>query len=697
MSASGLQRQASTTGAVAAAEQNEQEHPAVDTATPLPSESLIRRTSTAGHIPPEGLSRRSSTASEHPFQPLSRRPSMNVGPGSGFFGAGSASGAHSPGNLSRRSSMVSHTPPDSLSRRSSMSGHIGPGGFSRPFGLAELRQTPSSHPDREAVTDEETEFIGAIDCGTTSCRFYIFDQWADVVANYQIEFEQLHPEPGWHEHDPAIYVREIDKCIKNCLEQFQEKGHRLDELKGVGIATQRETTLLWDKETGEPLYNAIAWPDARNAANVRELRARAESRTFHTPDGDVVGEEGVRRLTGLPFSTYFSATKWDWMKDNVDAVKEAREKGTLMMGTVDTWLVYQLTGGANGGLHITDATNACRTLLYDLHSQSWSDELCDFFDVPKECLPKIVTNSEVYGQFKAGHPLEGVPIAGLVGDQQAALVGQKCLTKGDAKQTYGTGCFMLYNTGTDIVMSTHGLVTTVGYQMGPNNPLHYALEGSVAVGGSSVHWLRDNLGIIDHPREAGQLAEQVEDTGGVYFVTGFSGLFAPYWDMRATGMLIGLSTYTTRHHIARATLEATCFQTRAILEAMAKDTALSESTKASAAKKNSGPAGLRVLQVDGGMTGSDVTMQMQADVLGIDVRRPLMRESTVLGAALLAGGALGLFGWNLSNPRTLMKVNRLDVSIFKPQITEEEKEWKYAGWVRAVDRARGWKTNSGHG
>ncbi|BGP51682.1 Glycerol kinase [Rhodotorula kratochvilovae] len=612
-------------------------------------------------------------------------------------------------NQSRRSSFA-HSP---LFRRSSTTGQIPPEGLRRrleglskvPPSLGEVGQRPSSYPDRDAVQNQETEFVGAIDCGTTSCRFYIFDQWADIVANYQIEFEQLHPEPGWHEHDPSTYTREINRCIEEGIKQFKAKGHELHELKCVGIATQRETTLLWDKETGEALYNAIAWPDARNAANVRELRASAETRTFHTPDGDVVGEEGIRRLTGLPLSTYFSATKWDWMKDNVDSVKEAMDKQSLMFGTVDTWLVYQFTGGKDGGKHITDGTNACRTLLFNLHKQDWCDELCDFFQVPKWCLPKIVSNSEVYGVFHKGHILEGIPIAGLIGDQQAALVGNKCLTKGDAKNTYGTGCFMLYNTGTNIVKSTHGLVTTVGYKMGPQAPLHYALEGSIAVGGSSVTWLRDNLNMIEHPREAGQLAAMVEDTGGVYFVTGFSGLFAPYWDMRATGMMIGLSTYTTKHHIARATLESTCFQTRAILDAMTKDVALSAADSASSSSQQQQPNGngeksddeddeeaIRVLQVDGGMTGSDVTMQLQADILGIDIRRPAMRESTVLGAALLAGAALKLFNWDLTKPKTLAKVNRLRVDTFQSQITDEEREWKYAGWVRAVDRARGWKS-----
>ncbi|KPV73429.1 uncharacterized protein RHOBADRAFT_50130 [Rhodotorula graminis WP1] len=626
--------------------------------------------------------------------------------------------------LSRRSSFAASP----LFRRSSTAGQIPPEGLRRkleglnkvPPSLGEVGQRPSSFPDRDAVQNQETEFVGAIDCGTTSCRFYIFDQWADIVANFQIEFEQLHPEPGWHEHDPSTYCREIDRCIDEGIKQFKEKGHQIHELKCVGIATQRETTLLWDKETGEALYNAIAWPDARNAANVRELRAAAETRTFHTPEGEIVGEEGIRRLTGLPLSTYFSATKWDWMKDNVPEVKDAMDRQALMFGTVDTWLVYQYTGGKDGGKHITDGTNACRTLLFNLHKQDWCDELCDFFDVPKWCLPRIVSNSEVYGVFKKGHLLEGIPIAGLIGDQQAALVGNKCLTKGDAKNTYGTGCFMLYNTGTDIVKSTHGLVTTVGYKMGPQSPMHYALEGSIAVGGSSVTWLRDNLNIIEHPREAGKLAEMVEDTGGVYFVTGFSGLFAPYWDMRATGMMIGLSTYTTKHHIARATLEATCFQTRAILDAMTKDVQLAadgphhhhhphhqpvvsdrkdgevEEDVASDSGSEDGEA-IRVMQVDGGMTGSDVTMQLQADILGIDIRRPAMRESTVLGAALLAGAALKLFNWNLDKPKSLAKVNRLRVDTFQSQISDEEREWKYAGWVRAVDRARGWQTNSGHG
>lgn len=565
--------------------------------------------------------------------------------------------------------------------------------------LGEMGQTPSTAVDREAVADQETEFIGSIDCGTTSCRFYIFDQWADVVASHQIEFEQIHPEPGWHEHDPSTYAVEIDKCISSCLDQFYAKGHKKSQLKGVGIATQRETTLVWDRHTGKPIHNAIAWPDARNAANVRTLRARAEERSFKTPDGEVVGEEGIRKLTGLPLSNYFSATKWDWLINEVEEVKQARIQGRLKIGTVESWLVHEFTGGA---LHVTDVTNACRTLLYDINKQAWSTELCDFFNVPMESLPTIVSNSEVYGTFREGHLLEGVPIAGLIGDQQAALVGNKCLKKGDAKQTYGTGCFMLYNTGTDIVQSTHGLVTTVGYKMGADKPLHYALEGSMAVGGSSVQWLRDNLGIIDNPKEAGELAEQVDDTGGVYFVTGFGGLFAPYWDMRATGMIIGLTTYTTRQHIVRATLEATCFQTRAILDAMAKDTALSGKAGGNGAGEthpgeDDAPIGLQVLKVDGGMTGSDITMQLQADILGIEVWRPTMRESTALGAAMLAGAALGLFGWDLTKPDTLKKVNRLDVTVFEPVLTEEEREWKYAGWQRAVDRARGWTTNTGHG
>ncbi|KAM0753824.1 glycerol kinase [Meredithblackwellia eburnea MCA 4105] len=546
---------------------------------------------------------------------------------------------------------------------------------------------------KDRQDEQQTEFIGAIDCGTTSCRFYIFNQWADVICSHQIEFKQLYPEPGWHEHDANSYITTIDECIVQALAKFQELGHEKSMLKGVGITNQRETTVVWDRKTGEPIYNAIAWPDARNTATVRQLRARAEKVKFTTPTGVIEGEEGVKAITGLPFSTYFSSAKYAWLVENVPAVQEAKKAGTLMLGTVDSWLLYKYTGGKDGGLHMTDLTNASRTLGLSLKTLDWNDEMLDFFDIPRSSLPKLVSNSEVYGKFSKGHPLEGLPIASLVGDQQAALVGNKCLERGDAKQTYGTGCFMLYNTSKDIVKSTHGLLTTVGYKAGPNAPANYALEGAVAVGGSSVQWLRDNLGIIKEAREAGDLAAQVKDTGGVYFVTGFSGLFAPYWDMRATGLLLGLSGYTTKNHIARATLEATCFQTRAILEAMAKDT----NSQHVDGGDGDGPAGLRILKVDGGMTNSDVTMQIQADILGIPVERPTMRESTALGAALLAGAALGLFGWDLNKPETLKDVNTAGVRTFEPSLSEEEREWKFAGWNRAVDRSRGWKTDSGHG
>ncbi|ORY88591.1 glycerol kinase [Leucosporidium creatinivorum] len=550
-------------------------------------------------------------------------------------------------------------------------------------GSSSLPGSRAASPERPVA--KETAFVGSIDCGTQSCRFYIFDQWARVVAWHQEEYSQIYPEPGWHEHDPSVYMTSIDKCIKEVLKEFETLGYEKEMLKGVGIATQRETTLVWDKNTGKPLCNAIAWPDARNAATVRALKEKAEKTMFTTPDGQLQGEEGVQAITGLPFSTYFSATKYAWLLENYPEVKTARDNGTLQMGTVDSWILYNYTGGAkNGGQHVTDYTNASRTLLLDLHTQEWSKELLDFFECPEEVLPKIVSNSEPYGEFYEGHVLEGVPIAGLVGDQQAALVGNKCLSKGEAKQTYGTGCFMLYNTGQDIIKSTHGLLTTVAYKAGPNAPVTFALEGAVAVGGSSVTWLRDNLGMVENAKEAGRFAEEVDDTGGVYFVTGFSGLFAPYWDMAATGMLIGLSTFTTKHHICRATLEATCFQTRAILEAMAKDIG-----------EDGEP--LEVLKVDGGMTGSDVTMQLQADILGIPVERPTMRESTALGAALLAGSALKLFDWDLTDPDSLDSVNEFGVKTFNPSISHEEKEWKFAGWNRAVNRSMAWKTNSGHG
>ncbi|SCZ96498.1 BZ3500_MvSof-1268-A1-R1_Chr8-2g10237 [Microbotryum saponariae] len=610
-------------------------------------------------------------------------------------------------------------------------------------GSTSVAGSRASSPQRPV--NPESEFIGSIDCGTSSCRFYIFDQYANVICWHQKEFEQLHIEPGWHEHDPLTYTKCIDACIVQTLKEFQELGYKQSMIKGVGIAVQRETTLVWDRTTGKPLHNAIAWPDARNAATVRALKERAASVTFNTPDGDMKGEDAVRVITGLPFrfvardsaefltllsspcltlfpsdSTYFSATKYAWLLENCKEVQEAKENGNLMIGTVDAWLLWNYTGGVKTGKHITDLTNASRTLLLSLHTQQWDDQLLDFFDLPRSALPTLASNSEDYGQFFEGHILEGIPIAGLVGDQQAALVGNKCLEKGSAKQTYGTGCFMLYNTGSDIVKSTHGLLTTVGYKAGPNAQIAYALEGSVAVGGSSVQWyvaqepassgqrLRDNLGLIKNAKEAGELAEEVEDTGGVYFVTGFSGLFAPYWDMAATGMLIGLSTYTTKHHICRATLEATCFQTRAILEAMTKDTQGHASPEGSVSNgrddgdsddeadfkpKAVGAGSMKALKVDGGMTSSDVTMQLQADILGIRVERPTMRESTALGAALLAGSALNLFGWDLEDPSTLRKVNEFGMELFMPSIDAQEREWKFAGWNRAVNRAMAWKNH----
>lgn len=391
-------------------------------------------------------------------------------------------------------------------------------------------------------------------------------------------------------------------------------------------------------------------------------------------------------------STYFSATKWLWLLENVPEVRDARDKGTLMFGTVDSWLLYNYTGGKDGGVHMTDCSNASRTLFCDLETLDWNDSLLEFFEMPREALPEIVSCSEVYGSFFEEHLLGGIRIAGLAGDQQSALVGNKCFGIGSTKQTYGTGCFMLYNTGSNVVRSSHGLLTTVAYKLGPKSPPVYALEGSIAVGGSSIQWLRDNLGIVQAAREANDLAAQVRDTGGVYFVTAFNGLFAPYWDGNASGMMIGLSSFTTKQHIARATLEATCFQTRAILDAMAQDTADHQ-----VEGHGNGPGGLSVLKVDGGMTASDVTMQFQADILGIPVQRPSMRESTVLGAALLAGTAVGFANWDITRPESLLDVNEAGSQTFRPDLTEDEKEWKYAGWKRAIERAKGWRTESGNG
>lgn len=499
---------------------------------------------------------------------------------------------------------------------------------------------------------QKQDFIGAIDQGTSSTRFLIFDTKGQIVASHQCEYQNEYVKAGWVEKDPNEILQSVETAVVGACRRFNSLGYDSKQIKGVGITNQRETTVAFDKETGEPLTNAIIWNDVRTKDLVRKLIDEAGSASrFAT-------------ICGLPITTYFSAVKMKWMLENVPAVQEARNRGTLRFGTIDTWLVYKLTGQ-----YITDVTNASRTMLMDLKTFKWSTECLEFFGVKESELPEIKSSAEVYGAISEGR-LEGVPVAGCLGDQQAAMVGQSCFEPGEAKNTYGTGCFMLFNTGDKPNFSKNGLLTTVGYQLGPNAVPKYALEGSIAVAGSAIQWLRDKMGLIASASEIGALSDSVEDNGGVYFVTAFSGLFAPYWRDDARGCIVGLTQYAARGHFARATLESVCYQTRAILEAMDKDSG----TK------------LRRLRVDGGMTNSEQAMQIQADILDIEVVRPEMRETTALGAALAAGLAVGVW----ESEAELRRVAQSNVSAFWPRITSEKRAEMLEGWEKAVERSLNW-------
>ncbi|KAI9275574.1 hypothetical protein BDA99DRAFT_495856 [Phascolomyces articulosus] len=503
-----------------------------------------------------------------------------------------------------------------------------------------------------------TRLVGAIDQGTTSTRFVIFDERGSIITYHQMEFEQHYPHPGWVEHDPYDLLATVECCVEQAVRKLEATGkYHATDIVSVGITNQRETTIAWDSETGKPLYPAIVWSDGRTAATVKQLAEKSKN-----------GVNALQGICGLPLTTYFSAVKLRWMLDHVPVVKEALDKGRLHFSTVDSWLIYNLTGGLNRGVLVTDVTNASRTMLMNIHTLQWSDEAVSFFGFQGLQLAKIVSSSQVYGNIANGI-LEGVPIAGCLGDQQAALVGQKCFNVGEAKNTYGTGCFMLFNTGSEPVLSKNGLLTTVAYQLGSEKPV-YALEGSIAVAGSSIQWLRDNMAIISEAKEINDLASQVEDTAGVYFVTAFTGLFAPYWRDDARGTICGITQYTNRNHIARATLEAACYQSKAILDAM---------------NRESGKP-LKSLKVDGGMSNSDLAMQIQSDILGIQVDRPAMRETTALGSAVAAGLAVGVW----KGVHDLDKVNTENRSLFTSKITEEKREQLYAGWKKAVERSFGW-------
>ena len=464
----------------------------------------------------------------------------------------------------------------------------------------------------------------------------------------------------WHEHDPKELIDTVQECIEKGTAQFLEQGHDKSQIKAIGITTQRETTICWDTNTGEPLYNAIVWPDTRTTSIVRELKQRK-------------GADELLQLCGLPLSTYPSSVKFLWLYENVEAIKRAYDESRLSFGTVDTWLIYKLNGGKEGGIHVTDTTNASRTMFMNIHTLQYDDNLLDFFKLDRKniTLPKIVPSSdkEAYGTVKTG-ALKGIKITGCLGDQSSALVGQCGFEPGQAKNTYGTGCFLLYNVGEKPVISKYGLLATVAYDFGSGRKPVYALEGSIAVAGSGVKFLMNNMGFIKHSSKITELAETVKDNGGVVFVTAFSGLFAPYWIDDAKGTLFGITQHTQRGHIARATLEATCYQTKAILDAMEKDSGHK----------------LESLAVDGGMSNSDLTMQTQADIIGIPVNRPVMRETTALGAAIAAGFAVDI--WKEFGE--LKDINSADRAIFKPQIPKTKSDKMFKKWEQAVEMSKGW-------
>ncbi|NJC72238.1 glycerol kinase GlpK [Planosporangium thailandense] len=499
------------------------------------------------------------------------------------------------------------------------------------------------------------DFVGAVDQGTTSTRFMIFDHNGNEVGRHQLEHEQILPQAGWVEHNPVEIWERTSAVIRTAMNSL---GLDASDLAALGITNQRETTVVWNRRTGRPYYNAIVWQDTRTD--------RIASALDRDGRGDI-----IRRKAGLPPATYFSGGKIQWILENVDGVRAAAENGDAIFGNTDTWLLWNLTGGPDGGVHVTDVTNASRTMLMDLETLDWDDELLSLFNIPRAMLPEIRPSSDPtrYGVTLAGGPLGGeVPLTADLGDQQAATVGQVCFTPGEAKNTYGTGNFMLLNTGTDIVRSKHGLLTTVAYRFGDEAPV-YALEGSIAVTGSAVQWLRDQLGIISGAAQSEALARQVEDNGGVYFVPAFSGLFAPYWRSDARGAIVGLSRYNTNAHLARATLESICYQTRDVAEAMAQDSGVS----------------LDVLKVDGGVTANSLCMQLQADILGVPVSRPVVAETTALGAAYAAGLAVGF--WKNTDE---LRENWNEHQRWSPTWSPERREDGYAKWKKAVGRTLDW-------
>jgi len=494
-------------------------------------------------------------------------------------------------------------------------------------------------------------YIGAIDQGTTSTRFMVFDKAARIVAVAQKEHEQIFPHPGWVEHDALEIVRRTEEVIAEALEQ---RGLRASDLAGIGITNQRETTVVWERATGQPIANAIVWQDTRVSEDVRRFAS----------DG---GQDRFRADTGLPLSTYFSGLKLRWLLKNAPEASAKAAAGELLFGNIDTFLVWNLTGGPKGGVHVTDVTNASRTQLLNLKTLDWDQKLLAAFEIPRAMLPQVRSSSEVYGEAKLP-AIAGVGVAGILGDQQAALVGQACFRPGEVKNTYGTGCFLLMNTGERAVPSKFGLLTTVAYKIG-SAPACYALEGSVAISGALVQWVRDNLGMIEKSADIETLARTVKDNGGIYFVPAFSGLYAPYWKENARGVIAGLTRYVNKGHLARAVLEATAFQTREVVEAMEKDSGIALSS----------------LRVDGGMVANELLMQFQADILNREVVRPVVQQTTALGAAYAAGLAVGFFS-GLDELRANWAVDQT----WTPHFAEAEREELYKQWKKAVHRSFDW-------
>jgi glycerol kinase len=497
------------------------------------------------------------------------------------------------------------------------------------------------------------EYIASIDQGTTSTRCMIFNGKGEVMGSHQLEHIQIYPRPGWVEHNPnEIWARTQDVIT----EAMRNAGARAGDIAAIGVTNQRETTLMWDKTTGKILYNAIVWQDTRTDKIIQELAKEG-------------GQNRFQQKVGLPLATYFSGPKIKWLLENVEGAQEAAQAGRAIFGNMDTWLIWNLTGGVNGGVHVTDVTNASRTMLMDLKTLQWDQEICQIMGIPLQMLPEIHPSSHVYGHTKADGPFGGViPVAGDLGDQQAATVGQACFDVGEAKNTYGTGCFMLLNTGHELVFSKNGLLTTLCYQFKNEKPV-YALEGSIAVTGALVQWLRDNLKMISSAAEIEDLAKTVDDNGGMYLVPAFSGLFAPYWRSDARGVIVGLTRYVNRGHFARAALEATAFQTREVLEAMKADSNVD----------------LLVLKVDGGMVANDLLMQIQADVLQVPVIRPKVAETTALGAAYAAGYAVD-FWKDLQEMRSNWKKDK----VWAPKPLSELHKEKYNEWKKAVTRTFDW-------